>query len=507
MQENKLSLFEAAAGRLGSLAGQYRVPLIAGVITGLLAHGFAMSNKLLNADEVGALFAKGGSYGYGRWLIESTKYIFPNYSMPWIYGILGVIGFTIAACVMLSVLGIENKFSQGLLAAVVVSFPSMTALYCYLFTVTPFALSLLLAVFAVSIGKRDTWQHWLLSAALMILSLGIYQAYVAVAASLYILLMIQSLLQGEKAKPVFLFGVRAVLCLALSLGIYYVGSLLSLRILGTEYANFGVSRSGILYRTALTYNALLKVMTRGYFGLVTPGLSRVLHLVCAAALALFYCWWLIRCRDWLSRLLMLALLVMLPIAMNCVFLMADVEAVHTIVLFSFVILYFLAAMTAEQLRGRESRVGRSLLMTALLLICISNVYLANRTYLKLYLQYENAYAIFTEMITQVKQTEGFDEKSVLAIVGEGTETMTEFPRLDSGDLVGPNQELVNIYTREHFIRYYMGFDIPYADAEETEALSWDPRVLEMPVYPYYGSVQKIDDYIVVKLGENPYYQG
>ena len=31
-------------------------------------------------------------------------------------------------------------------------------------------------------------------------------------------------------------------------------------------------------------------------------------------------------------------------------------------------------------------------------------------------------------------------------------------------------------------------------------LERDPRVEAMPVYPYTGSVQKIDDFLVVKLG-------
>ena len=36
--------------------------------------------------------------------------------------------------------------------------------------------------------------------------------------------------------------------------------------------------------------------------------------------------------------------------------------------------------------------------------------------------------------------------------------------------------------------------------EGLEKLENDSRVAAMSEYPYYGSVQKIDDYIVVKLG-------
>ena len=47
----------------------------------------------------------------------------------------------------------------------------------------------------------------------------------------------------------------------------------------------------------------------------------------------------------------------------------------------------------------------------------------------------------------------------------------------------------------------MGFDVLFADWKEKLALNEDPRVQEMPIYPAYGSVQMIDDFLVVRLGE------
>ena len=44
---------------------------------------------------------------------------------------------------------------------------------------------------------------------------------------------------------------------------------------------------------------------------------------------------------------------------------------------------------------------------------------------------------------------------------------------------------------------YNLFQLP---EEEKAKLLADPRYEAMPAYPYYGSVQKIDDFIVVKLG-------
>ena len=146
------------------------------------------------------------------------------------------------------------------------------------------------------------------------------------------------------------------------------------------------------------------------------------------------------------------------------------------------------------------RAAGALLSLMLALVVAVNVGFANMCYLKLQLQYENACAFYTALSAQIVQTEGFDESCRLAFIGRQDNLLHSFPELDTELLQGPDRDLVNIYSRENFLRYYLGFDIPFASEEETEKLAEDPRVLAMAEYPYYGSVQKIDDFIVVRLG-------
>lgn len=46
----------------------------------------------------------------------------------------------------------------------------------------------------------------------------------------------------------------------------------------------------------------------------------------------------------------------------------------------------------------------------------------------------------------------------------------------------------------------MGFDMEFATQEEMEEIERDARFEQMPIYPYYGSVARIGEHIVVKLG-------
>lgn len=77
--------------------------------------------------------------------------------------------------------------------------------------------------------------------------------------------------------------------------------------------------------------------------------------------------------------------------------------------------------------------------------------------------------------------------------------MSGFDKED--DLEGISYNLLNIYSISGFLRFYLDFDVPLADETEIEVLKEREEYKNMAMYPYYGSVQKIDNYIVVKLGE------
>jgi len=93
-----------------------RVPLLSAMIFGILAHGFVFVNKYINHDEVFNLFGKGATVDSGRWALAALDSIFPNYSMPWIYGILTVFMIALSACLIVRIFEIRNRFLQILLA-------------------------------------------------------------------------------------------------------------------------------------------------------------------------------------------------------------------------------------------------------------------------------------------------------------------------------------------------------------------------------------------------------
>ena len=179
------------------------------------------------------------------------------------------------------------------------------------------------------------------------------------------------------------------------------------------------------------------------------------------------------------------------------FLIMSQESIHTLVMYSFVSVYLLMGLAAERL---ERVPAASFLAVPLTVIVLANAYFANMCYLKLNLQYENARAFYTVLAARVESVPGFDGECRLCLVGKQGNLLHSFPELDTELFMGVNRDLVNIYSRENLIRYYLGLDIPFADETETGKLENDPRVAAMAEYPYDGSIRLIDDLLVVKLG-------
>ena len=244
--------------------------------------------------------------------------------------------------------------------------------------------------------------------------------------------------------------------------------------------------------------------------LISTRLSRTVHIVCGIINGLeIVCLWLK--KNVAEKAMLLVMLAIFPLSINCMYLFTDASAIHTLVLYSFVSIYILAVIVIDNdlkvgdrsgVKGLYYRLTREIVTIAMIVVVISNIYIGNQTYLHLYLKYENAYAFYTSLITAVKMTPDFDSNSKLALVGEGGHLVhphSEFDRIKV--MSGADGFSVNSYSRDAFIINYIGIDVPFASVSEIEEIKKTSEFVEMEVYPYYGSIRKIGDYIVVKLSD------
>lgn len=504
-------ILEKVTARATVFLQRYRIPFWASFFFGLLAYGFVFTNKLVNHDEVSSLFTKGATVTSGRWGLGALDSIFPNYSMPWIYGLLTIFLIALSVCLMVDMFHIRNRLLQVLLSGCVVVFPSLIGLFGYMFTSCSFALAFFLAVCSTALLQSK--KKWLLLPALgcLILSLSIYQAYISVAAGLLVLVLIQQLLTEESPAAVLRRGVGFVLFLIAGLSFYYLGTQILLRLTGNqlnEYASekIAFSISSLLQGMMLAYGNFLRFFTEGLHGLIPTSFSRYLHWILMASTVILLLFNLFSTKKEPLRVILVMLLAaILPLAINCMYMITTPESIHTLVLYGFVTVYLLAVILADKfLSNRESagfsRVILNILTAAMAVIIVVNTYIANQAYLHLYLRYENASAFYTSLIADIKMTPEFTEDTKLAIIGEYQQPdyyPQQFEQIHT--ITGIYGFVPDSYSKMYFLEYYTGFPMPFASEEEIAQITATPEFEAMAVYPYYGSLQKIGNTLVVKL--------
>ena len=506
-------LAERAASRLLSGIRENAVPLASSLIAGFLAYAFFFTNKLLNHDEAYCLFSKGATVESGRWGLGGIDLIFPNISMPWIYGVLAILLIAAAVCFIVRLLNIRSKLFQALLAGCILVFPSLTGTLSYMFTASSFALSFLLAVIAVWLLQRPSALWGIPAAACMVASLSIYQSYISVAAGLLVLVLIRRLLREEDVQSVIRQGIYFLLFLIVSLGLYYLSVQVVLRIkhvsLGS-YAGNNVSfrLSAIPAGIAQAYASFFAFFSSGKAGLMPTAFSRWMHALGIAAACVLLVLWSIRNRQPGRLLLLAALTAIFPLAVNCMYLFTVPDAIHTLVLYGFISVYVLIVIAADaclplvnpgRIREVLRRLGLNIIALSLACIIVSNIYVANAASLHLLLRQENTRAFYTALVADLQQMPEFSEGTRLAVIGshQNPEFDEKFAFLQQ--LTGTAGIYPDNYSRQKFLEYYLGLSLDFASDEETAKIQSSPEFAAMPAYPYHGSIQKLGDCLVVKL--------
>ena len=193
-------------------------------------------------------------------------------------------------------------------------------------------------------------------------------------------------------------------------------------------------------------------------------------------------------------------LALFPLAVDCIRVISVLF--HNLMLFSFTSVYILTAVVFENcsadltLKRRKS--VKDVLAVCMAVVTVINIYYANAVFMKLFMQFEQAHSFYTSIITELRQDPGFNEDSVICIVGDNS--IFDNAGIDLNNLAGMREGIVGTYSQSEFIRFYLGMTLNVAGWDITDVLAEREEVIQMPPYPYYGSVQKLDGYFVIRLG-------
>lgn len=177
---------------------------------GLLAHGMVLFNKYSFHDDARYFNDVGVTYKSGRWMLgilgslSANLLGSKNYSLPVVNGTITILCIAAIVYLLADSLRIQSKPLVILLCGSMVTFPSVTGTFSYMFTAPYYyAASLLGVVGAWIFHQKKNFVALLLCTVLMACSVGVYQANIPVCICTLLLYMMEDVRQSDMSWKAF----------------------------------------------------------------------------------------------------------------------------------------------------------------------------------------------------------------------------------------------------------------------------------------------------------------
>lgn len=487
-------------------------PVTVTFILGLITHMYAMTHNFLTYDSMWNIYSDQNMITSGRQFLMFACGISSFYDLPWVNGILSLIYIGFSVALICRIFDIKDKLSIVMIAGLVVAFPTVTATFCYSFTVDGYMLALLLAVLSFCLAYKYKWGF--LPAILTLgISLGIYQAYMSVTIVLCVIGLVRDVLDGEKYKNMLVKGLKFLFMGLMSYVFYVITLKAMLALEGMSLSGYqgsdkvmSVSLSSVPagLKAAFTSSRLFLM----YSGVLAQNIFMKIALVLFVLLVIYI---LVRRvlkfkgkEIILRSVCILILLAMLPFAISYVAIISPDTFYHILLRMSVALLFVFPFIIYKEFK---EKISYKILAGAASVMIISFIVSANICYFNMNERYEKTYSFCVRLVDRIEQTPGYEQGDEIAILG-GFPSDTNYPSTDitKDTLVGffgvDGDYCVNSSDKfAEFIKHYIGVTLNCVDFErQLELVSCD-EYNDLEPFPSDKSIGKIDGVWVVRLND------
>lgn len=510
------------------ITSQQIAAFISVCIFGFIAHGYVIFNRLSYHDNSASLFSLGGTYESGRWMLGIVYDIMMKtsklYSVPVFNGLVSILLIAIAAMVMIDIFKIESKLLSVFVAGMMIVYPVVTGIFSYMFTSWAYFLGMLLSIKAArNLIKEKTIKSFIISGTLLSMSLGFYQAFFAVTIVIFLIDLTVNVIENKTdsvasyAKNGFLYLGNLVL----GLGLWAMIRTLSMRLKGITAVDYKGMNEG--YDLSLLPNRLA-LAYKEFFGLKMEKINILFYLRFFTAVIIVITIiqliiLLVKSSNKISlKIASIVGIVIMPVGMNLVYILSTSEdyLIDTLMMYGNIFVFLLPVVLIQLLDNTEFveglgkkvvAIATSIQAISLVVMLVGYVYLDNSAYLKADIVQQQAIAWYTELVANIKCSEGYTDDMEIILVGIDNLSDETFTKIDNGGQLEAIQvakypDYVTILSNGgslNFAREHIGFGnekVTVDDGTMTE----NEIVKSMPTYPSEGSVRVIDNKLIVKLG-------
>ena len=492
---------------------QWKIGFIATWIFGLLAHAYRFFNFLPTWDTMFNFKGTGATFYSGRCFLGFFSGLSTEYDMAWLNGAFSLFYISIVVVLLADMFEIKSKMATVMLAALIVTFPTVTSTFAYMFTADGYMMAFLLSV----LGVYCTWK-WKFGIfpgmAFIGLSMGTYQAYISVTLIVVVLLALMHLVvEGKTFKEVFFADWKYVAVVIGGAVFYKVVSGILNSYYGIVLTGYqGIDSVGIMSFEEYGQAVHKSMSSLAHFwclhgGLFATNKYGLVNAAIVGGIVLATVLLVIKNKTYknipglLITVVALIVLPFLPFSVNFV---SPGTSYHTLMQMGICFIYVLLLLYLE--RGKWNHVIEKGLkvfgVLVLAFICYFNTLQANYAYTSMNLSYEKSYGICSNILDRIEQLEEYPDISKVAIIGRYQADSAGFEDLNP-TIMGVSQDTF-LWGEYHYISMWnscFGRSFAMSSGDEKAAIQETEEYQNMSVYPARDSVAVINDTIVIKLSE------
>ncbi len=500
-----------------SILPQWKVCFFAALLTGLAAHLYKITNWLPNWDSLVFRYDSQNMIGLGRWFLPVVCSFSSFYDLPLLNGLLSIVFHALGAVFICGMLDVRKRITAAIIGAVTVSFPTVTSVMMYNYVADGYGISFFLAVLAAYFLTRPK-PKYLISATLIALSLGIYQAYVTVTIMLVLLHLTDELVFGgaafkklfKKAMKILLSGVAGAVLYAVVMKAVLALSKTNL----LEYQGLDSAASLSEIDIFASLYTVKETFVKCFFD-VSNGVNVyvVLNVIIMLFTLAYYIKSIIKNKVYKKphNLVMLAVIGVMLVwgASALAFVNAGVDY-HNLMLMGYSVFYLFFILVYE--RGSEANENRGAVkcwcVLAISALLVANqIVIANVSYHKAQMAYEKSYGTLVRIADRIDLTDGTKECGRILVVGAlsnsrdySVNLTPDITGITDGYILRADDETVGQSVLCSALNDYCDKNYNFVYGEEKKSFLQRQDVKTMETWPDKGCIAVIEDVIVIKLG-------
>lgn len=512
------------------IPGNIWICLTSGLIAGLFTHLYMLVNKLPNWDDIWNFNGYGSGDSWGRWFLKYVRPLSGEWSIPAINGVMAIITIAIASCLIISALKLKSLSAAILVPVMAVTFPGFTSTMTFMFTVNSYAFGVLFCCLGAFLIRKYKYGY-IPGVVFLVLSMGIYQSYICLAAGILVLGLLLDLFENETTKKIIFSGIKSIISLGIGMIAYVIVSKIAVPVLNDSQ---GISKMGqveILRIPRLImrcYKRITEYFILEPYSFISDGMHITNILICVAGIVAFL--YIIFnkkiYKDKTRLIIAIALAIMVPLALASIYALApNTQDAAMTMLYQYFFVYVVIIALAEKIivlffnNDKEikmsivwTKIGRSISYISILLIILVayfNYLITNEAYFRMDIAYQHSFAYYNRIVMSIEEQPDYNYGDPLLVLGNAYPERYAVASLDMEDKrfeefsgVATENGMLTEGVRIRFLRTYLGIDIPEYTDEVLKDIKGTKEYKQMPIYPKSGSIKLIKNIWVVKIFED-----